>query len=72
MERNAIGDRDKPKSNPDGSLDIDVQHDCQGWVKESNWLPEDTGSFNVVMRLYWPKETALNGTWNPPPIKKVR
>ena len=71
INRYAIGDRDKLKFNPDGSLDIYVQHDSPGKDKESNWLPADAGSFNVVMRMYWPKETAFNGTWTPPPIKKM-
>ena len=71
INRYAIGDRDKLKFNPDGSLDIYIQHDSPGKDKESNWLPADAGSFNVVMRMYWPKETAFNGSWNPPPIKKA-
>ncbi|HTP69634.1 MAG TPA: DUF1214 domain-containing protein [Dongiaceae bacterium] len=63
--------RDKLKFNPDGSLDIYLQHDSPRKNKESNWLPADADSFNVALRMYWPKETALNGTWTPPPIKKV-
>jgi hypothetical protein len=71
INRYAIGDRDKLKFNPDGSLDIYVQHDSPGKDKESNRLPADAGSFNVVIRMYWPKETAFNGSWTPPPIKKA-
>ncbi len=71
IDRYAIGDRDQLKFNPDGSLDIYIQHDSPGKDMESNWLPADVGSFNVVMRMYWPKETAFNGTWSPPPIKKM-
>ena len=71
INRYAIGDRDKLKFNQDGSLDIYLQHDSPGKDKESNWLPADAGEFNVIMRIYWPKETVLNGTWTPPAIKKV-
>jgi hypothetical protein len=71
INRYAIGDRDKLKFNPDGSLDIYLQHDSPGKAKESNWLPADAGSFNVSLRLYWPKEQVLTGAWTPPPIKKV-
>ena len=62
INRYAIGDRDRLKFNKDGSLDIYIQHDSPGKDKESNWLPADAGSFNVVMRLYWPKETGAQ--WN--------
>jgi hypothetical protein len=71
INRYAIGDRDKMKFNPDGSLDIYLQHDSPGKDKESNWLPADSGSFNVALRMYWPKDAALSGAWTPPPIKKV-
>jgi hypothetical protein len=71
LDRYAIGDRDRMNFNPDGSLDVYIQHDSPGKDKEANWLPADAASFNVVMRMYWPKETAFNGSWNPPPIHKV-
>jgi hypothetical protein len=71
INRYAIGDRDKLKFNADGSLDIYIQHDSPGKDKESNWLPSDAGSFNLSLRMYWPKEAALTGAWMPPPIKKV-
>jgi hypothetical protein len=71
IDRYAIGDRDELKFNPDGSLDLYLQHDSPGKNKEPNWLPAAVGSFNVMMRMYWPKEAVLNGAWAPPPIKKV-
>lgn len=71
INRYAIGDRDKLKFNLDGSLDIYLQHDSPGKAKESNWLPADAGSFNLILRMYWPKEAALTGAWTPPPIKKA-
>jgi hypothetical protein len=71
INRYAIGDRDKLKFNADGSLDIYLQHDSPGKDKESNWLPADAESFNIALRIYWPKESVSNGTWTPPPIRKV-
>jgi hypothetical protein len=71
LNRYAIGDRDKLKVNPDGSLDIYLQRESPGKAKESNWLPADAGSFNVILRMYWPKDAVLNGTWTSPGIKKV-
>jgi hypothetical protein len=71
INRYAIGDRDKLQFNPDGSLDLYLQHDSPGKEKESNWLPADSGGFNVIMRIYWPKDTVTSGAWAPPPIRKV-
>jgi hypothetical protein len=70
INRYAIGDRDKLKFNPDGSLDIYIQHDSPGKDREANWLPSDAGDFNLIMRIYWPKVAVTDGTWTPPPITK--
>jgi hypothetical protein len=72
INRFAIGDRDELKYNPDGSLDLYIQHEDPGPDKESNWLPAPaTGTLGVTMRLYAPKAEALDGRWNPPAIKRV-
>jgi hypothetical protein len=72
IHRYAIGDRDKLQLNEDGSLDIYVQHDSPGTLKESNWLPAPKGPFNLTSRLYWPESTALKGEWIMPPVQKVK
>jgi hypothetical protein len=59
------------KYNADGSLDLYFQNESPGAGKEANWLPAPKGAFNLTMRLYAPKEDALTGKWNPPPIVKV-
>jgi hypothetical protein len=28
------------------------------------------GPFYLVLRIYWPEQTALDGTWTPPPVKQ--
>ncbi|MFA6917079.1 MAG: DUF1254 domain-containing protein [Parachlamydiales bacterium] len=71
LDRYAIGDRSHLKINPDGSLDIYIQNTSPGKDKESNWLPAPKGGFNLIMRLYDPKEAVLDGKWNPPAIKKL-
>jgi hypothetical protein len=59
------------KKNADGSLTIYIQKDSPGKDKESNWLPAPDGPIYVVMRLYWPKKEALDGTWKPPAVKQL-
>jgi hypothetical protein len=58
------------KYNADGSLDIYFQNEVPGKGKEANWLPAPKGPFNLTMRVYAPKPDALNGTWNPPPVRR--
>ena len=48
-----------------------IQNESPGIDKASNWLPAPQGEFNVMMRLYWPDESILKGTWLPPAIKKI-
>ena len=71
LNRFAIGDRDPLQFNDDGSLDICIQNPNPGPDKEANWLPAPKGSFNLTMRLYAPKNEALTGQWNPPPVMKA-
>lgn len=71
INRYAIGDRDKLKFNADGSVDIYIQNISPGKDKESNWLPAPSGDFNLCMRVYYPKEEMINGSWKITPVKKV-
>jgi hypothetical protein len=58
---------------PDGSLDIFIQASSPGKDREPNWLPTPaSGEFNIVIRNYWPKREALDGTYQNPPIKRVQ
>jgi hypothetical protein len=59
------------KYNADGSLDIYFQSDSPGTENEANWLPAPKAPFNLTMRLYSPKDDALTGKWNPPPVKRA-
>jgi hypothetical protein len=59
------------KTNADGSLTIHLQKDSPGKEQESNWLPAPNSPPYVVMRIYWPKEAALNGSWKPPAVQRV-
>ena len=56
----------------DGGITLYIQHDSPGKAKEPNWLPAPKGAFVAVMRLYWPKAEALDGTWKLPPLMRVQ
>jgi hypothetical protein len=68
LSRYAIGDRDPLKFNADGSLDLYIQHDAPGGDKDRNWLPAPAGAFNLALRLYWPSDEVVKGTWTPPAV----
>jgi hypothetical protein len=68
LNRFALGDRDDLTYNADGSLDLYLQKANPGTDKLTNWLPSASGPLRVIMRLYGPAPTALDGLWVPPPI----
>ncbi|HEY7297331.1 MAG TPA: DUF1254 domain-containing protein [Xanthobacteraceae bacterium] len=74
INRYSISPRQNLKSNPDGSVDLYIQKESPGADKESNWLPAPAGKFILMLRMYWPDETApsiIDGTWTIPPVRKV-
>lgn len=71
INRFAIGDRDNLTYNADGSLDIYLQADSPGADKEANWLPAPKDEFQPTMRIYSPRQEVLDGSWTPPPFKRV-
>lgn len=50
----------------DGGLTLYVQPEAPLKEQLANWLPAPKGPFYMVMRLYWPKTKAFDGTWTPP------
>lgn len=70
INRYAIGHSPKPTPNPDGSVDLYIQHDAPAG-KESNWLPAPSGQFWMTLRLYLPQASVLDGTWKPPAVTKT-
>lgn len=71
INRYAIGDRDRLKFNPDGSLDLYIQGPSSSPDGGSNWLPSGDGPFNLTIRLYWPKQAILDGSWHPPALERL-
>lgn len=61
------------KKNADGSLTLFIQKDTpKDPLQKANWLPAPNGPIYMVLRLYWPKQTVLNGSWLPPGIVRVK
>ncbi|MBE9144356.1 DUF1254 domain-containing protein [Planktothrix mougeotii] len=59
------------KQDSQGGITFYIQNESPGADEEANWLPAPKGSFFCVMRLYWPKSEALEGTWQQPPMQRV-
>lgn len=70
--RYAIGDRDPLEYGTDGGLTIYVQHDIPDAKNRTNWLPAPAGEFNMIMRLYWPGPSILDGSWPLPRLEKLQ
>ncbi len=74
ISRYELSQRNKFIANPDGSVDMYLQAESPGKAKEANWLPAPKGKFVLVMRLYWPTTpppSILDGSWTPPPAKRM-
>ncbi len=71
INRYTVSSRFKFDFNKDGSLDLNIQNKSPGKEKEANWLPAPKGEFVLMLRMYWPDETVIKGTWTPPAVRKV-
>jgi hypothetical protein len=60
------------KRDPDGGLTLLIQNESPGKDEEANWLPAPKGPFFMAMRLYWPKDDALEGKWTAPPLRRAQ
>lgn len=73
LDRHTLSSRDALRANPDGSVDLYLQHESPGEDEESNWLPAPPGRFVAMLRLYWPREappSILDGSWKIPAIER--
>jgi hypothetical protein len=71
IRRFTIGDRSHLTENPDGSIDIYIRNTDPGPARQNNWLPAPAGNFNLLMRIYYPKQPVLDGSWTPPAIQRI-
>ena len=68
----SLGKLNKPAENADGAIDLYMGPDPLAG-KEGNWLatPRGRGYF-AILRLYAPTEAAINMTWKPGDIERVK
>ncbi|WP_319550291.1 DUF1254 domain-containing protein [Desulfogranum marinum] len=74
INRYNISQDDPFITNPDGSVDIYIQTKSPGKGKDVNWLPAPKGKFTLILRVYGPSKSSpsiLDGSWEPPPVKRV-
>jgi hypothetical protein len=72
IHRYAIRDRTPGlRYNSDGSLDIYISRAAPSG-HESNWLPAAAGELSLALRLYLPRREALDGSWQPPMVVRVK
>ena len=59
--------------NPDGLFDVYVQSSSPSADKEANWPSAPAkGPYNLTVRILWPVETVIDGSYQLPPVKKVQ
>ena len=68
----SLGSRDKPMQNADGSTDLYLGPNAPEG-KESNWLAIVPGKgYFAITRLCAPTEAAINKSWKPGEIEKIK
>ena len=68
----SLGSRDHPAQNADGSTDLYLGPEAPAG-QESNWLATVPGKgYFAVLRLYGPTEPAMDRSWKPGDLEKVR
>lgn len=59
------------KFDQDGALTLYVRKDSPGTDLESNWLPAPDGPFYLILRIYLPEPSVLDGSWKQPPLQRA-
>jgi hypothetical protein len=68
----SLGSRDNPVKNADGAIDLFVGPKAPAG-KETNWLATAPGrGFFAILRLYGPEQPAIDYSWKPGDIERVR
>ena len=72
LERYSLGDRTGELIKDDSKgLTLYIGHRSPGKAKESNWLPAPDGPYSIVVRIYGPNKSSIEGEWKLPPLVTV-
>ena len=75
LGRYALHDWDPLVYAPDGSLTLylGAKRPPAPACPEANWLPTpaDGGNWTLLVRLYWPEDAAIAGSWRMPPLVRM-
>jgi hypothetical protein len=66
----SFNDRSNLTKNPDGSIDIYLQHEAPAG-HEQNWLTTPPGRLKLTLRAYLPGSAIVDGTYRVPPVVKA-
>jgi hypothetical protein len=71
LNRYSLGTKNQTlKRNADGSLTLYAGKRSPGSAREANWLPAPDGNFSLYIRAYWGEQAILDGSWQPPTVRK--
>lgn len=69
----AVGSRHPLTPGADGTSTVYVQYPQPAGEQVRNWLPApQSGRFTLMLRLYQPREDAVEGLWTPPTIRRIQ
>ena len=71
FKRCSMGDRSGLVQNNDGSTDVYIQRAVPE-LHKTNWLPAPAGDFKLMLRVYLPGQSILEGIYQVPPVVMVR
>jgi hypothetical protein len=73
IDRYSVGDRtERLTTDDDGGLTLYLQPEAPSGRADGNWLPTSaTDSWFLILRMYRPRPTVLDGSWRCPAVSRV-
>lgn len=73
LDRYSLGTKNKDLTfGSDGSLTLTAGGTAPSDPAAlANWLPAPEGDFSLYLRAYWPNDSILDGTWEPPAVVRL-